>query len=267
MLEESMAKIYYVGDWAVLTGPMFCETPFQQTMKGLDIFNYGKWLKDSLESTGEHTVLSVPTWDFYKMGPGEYETILDEYEIIIFSDIDTKLFHLAPSFFDREKLGTQVLTFPDRIKLTVNAVREGKGVMFLGGWNSFAGERGKGGWGRTQLREILPVRCLEFDDLVESTEGFTATSTEEGDKFFDNIDFSSMPPILGYNETIPIDEGEVLVRVKDTDHPLVAIRQYGKGRVLAYTSDPAPHWGCNFVFWNQYSDFWLQCLRYVIGGK
>ena len=31
-----MAKIYYVGDWAVLTGPVFAETPFYHSPKGDD---------------------------------------------------------------------------------------------------------------------------------------------------------------------------------------------------------------------------------------
>ena len=48
-----MAKIYYVGDWAVMLGPCFAETPFNYAMKGTDIFNYGTWLKEALESTGE----------------------------------------------------------------------------------------------------------------------------------------------------------------------------------------------------------------------
>jgi hypothetical protein len=34
-----MARVYYVGDWAVLTGPVFAETPFHYSHKGLDIFN------------------------------------------------------------------------------------------------------------------------------------------------------------------------------------------------------------------------------------
>ncbi|MCK4815638.1 hypothetical protein KA005_07705, partial [bacterium] len=57
-----MAKIYYVGDWAVLTGPMFHESPFYHAPKGIEIYNYGKWLKGALESTGQHTVTSVPSW-------------------------------------------------------------------------------------------------------------------------------------------------------------------------------------------------------------
>lgn len=259
-----MAKIYYIGDWAVLTGPMFYETPFYQAPKGMEIYNYGKWLKEALESTGQHTVTSVPSWDFYLLGPGEYETILEEYDVIIFSDVEAKIFQLNPSFFDRQKFGDKVLTYPDRTRLTVEAVSKGKSVLFLGGWYSFTGELGKGGWGRTLFNEILPVRCLDHEDLVESTEGFTAFPTQAGKKAFPQIDFDAMPPMLGYNKTLSIKETEILLYVKETKDPLLAVRQFGKGRTLAFMSDPAPHWGCNFVFWDRYNDFWLQCLKFLL---
>ena len=29
-----MAKVYYVGDWAVMLGPCFAETPFNYAKKG-----------------------------------------------------------------------------------------------------------------------------------------------------------------------------------------------------------------------------------------
>ena len=45
-----MARIYYVGDWAVSLGPVFAETPFNYTYKGLDIFYYGRWLKEALRA-------------------------------------------------------------------------------------------------------------------------------------------------------------------------------------------------------------------------
>jgi uncharacterized membrane protein len=76
--------------------------------------------------------------------------------------------------------------------------------------------------------------------------------------------FQDIPPILGYNQTLQIPEGKVLIRVKETGDPLVAVRQVGKGKVLAYTSDPAPHWGLNFVYWKYYNDFWLKCLSLVL---
>ncbi len=259
-----MARIYYVGDWAIMLGPVFAETPFNYAYKGLETYNYGKWLKEALESTGQHQVESVPTWEFYKLGPGEYERILDEYDVVIFSDVEAKNFQLAPSFFDREQFGTQILTFPDRIRLTIDAVRAGKGVMFLGGWLSFTGEMGKGGWNRTRLREILPVQCLDFEDLVESTEGFTAQVETQGTEPFDGIGFSTFPPILGYNKTLPREACPALLSVSETGDPLVAVGSFGAGRTLAYMSDPAPHWGCNFVFWEQYAAFWLRCLDLVL---
>jgi uncharacterized membrane protein len=259
-----MARIYYIGDWAIMCGPVFAETPFNYAYKGLETYNYGKWLKEALESSQEHEVASVPTWEFYKLGPGEYERILDEYDVLIFSDVEAKNFQLAPSFFDREKFGTQILTFPDRIRLTLDAVHEGTGVLFLGGWLSFTGEMGKGGWNRTNLREILPVQCLDYEDLVESTEGFTAQVTAGGMGAFEGIDFDTFAPILGYNKTLPRENCPTLLRVRETGDPLVAIGSFGKGKALAYMSDPAPHWGCNFVFWQQYAEFWLRCLEHVL---
>jgi uncharacterized membrane protein len=263
-----MAKIYYVGDWAVMTGPVFAETPFFQSPKGLDIFNYGIWLKEALESTGRHVVNSVPSWDFYnRLGPGDYEAVLEEYDVLVFSDVDAKLFQLAPNFFDRAKFGKKPLTFPDRLCLTLEAVKAGKGLMLLGGWYSFTGELGKGGWGRTLLKELLPVLCLDYEDLVETTAGFSVEVTEAGKKIFKKFPFQSIPPLLGYNKTIPKKEGRILLKVKETGDPLLAVRDFGRGRVLAYTSDPAPHWGCNFVYWEEYNRFWLACLDYVLGGK
>jgi len=259
-----MAKIYYIGDWAVSCGPVFAETPFNYTFKGLDLYYYGKWLKDALESSHQHTVEDVPTWDFYNLPPGEYEKILETYDVIIFSDVEAKNFQLHPGFFDRQRLGTTVLTFPDRVRLTVDAVQAGKRVMFLGGWLSFTGEMGKGGWNRTRLREILPVQCLEYEDLIESTEGFMARASQTGASAFKGIEFDHFLPILGYNKVTPRAECKTLVTVKETDDPLVAVGQFGKGKTLAYMSDPAPHWGCNFVFWNQYADFWLKCLEAIL---
>lgn len=255
-----MSKIYYIGDWAVMCGPVFAETPFNYAYKGLEMYNYGAWLKAALESSGEHQVTSVPTWEFYKLGPGEYEKILADYDVLIFSDVEAKNFQLAPGFFDRQKFGTAVLTFPDRVRLTVEAIHGGKSAMFLGGWLSFTGEMGKGGWQRTRLREVLPVQCSPFEDLIESTEGFTARPTPAGEAALSGLDFATFPPILGYNQVSPRPDCPVLLTVAQTGDPLVTVGAFGQGKVLAYMSDPAPHWGCNFVFWEQYAAFWLKCL-------
>ncbi len=258
-----MAKVYYVGDWAVMCGPVFAETPFNYAHKGLEIFNYGKWLKEALESTGEHEVNSVPAWDFYKLGPGEYEKILEDYDMLIFSDVEAKNFQLAPSFFDRKKFGKEILTFPDRVRLTVEAIEAGMPAMFLGGWLSFTGEMGKGGWNRTRLKEVLPVQCLDYEDLIENTEGFTINVVVE-DSVFSDVNFESFPPILGYNKTLPREGCESILRIAENNDPILSVGKFGNGKTLAYMSDPAPHWGCNFVFWEDYSKFWLRCMDLLL---
>lgn len=259
-----MAKIYYIGDWAVMLGPTFAETPFNYSWKGLDIFNYGHWLKDAIESGGEHQVTSVPTWEFYRLPPGHYEKILAEYDVVVFSDVEAKNFQLAPQFFDRSKFGGRPLTFPDRVRVTVEALRAGRHMMFLGGWLSFNGEMGKGGWGRTQLREILPVECLEQEDLRESTEGWNGCAMQPTHPLFAGLDLSAMPPILGYNIVRPRQGCEVLAVWKGSQDPMIAVGQFGQGRVLAYTSDPAPHWGCNFVYWDYYRKFWQNAVTWLL---
>jgi len=260
-----MKKVYYVGDWAVLTGPVFAETPFHHSPKGLEIFNYGVWLKDALEKDSSYHVNSVSAWDFYnQLGPGDYEQILSNYDLIIFSDVDAKLFQLSPKFFDRSKFGKEVLTFPDRIRLSVEHVKAGGRLMFLGGWYSFTGELGKGGWGRTRLAEILPVRCLDFEDLIETTEGFSMELTEEGKKICPDLDLMGCPPILGYNKTNVLESSVVIARFKETGDPAVVIGCVGRGKVLVYTSDPSPHWGCNFVYWGGYSAFWQSLAKAIL---
>jgi uncharacterized membrane protein len=130
--------------------------------------------------------------------------------------------------------------------------------MFMGGWLSFTGEMGKGGWGRSRLAEILPVRCLDTEDLVESTEGFRFARSDPG--FVPDLDLDRAPPILGYNRTVAREDAAVHIGVADTDDPLLVTRKHGDGAVLAYMSDPAPHWGCNFVQWDEYQAFWTASL-------
>ena len=138
--------------------------------------------------------------------------------------------------------------------------------MFLGGWLSFNGELGKGGWGRTGLRQILPVRCLNYDDLQETTEGFGATAVLPDHPILKDIRLETLPPILGYNRVEPRDGCPVVAVWSGTEDPMLAVGQFGQGRTLAYTSDPAPHWACNFVYWDQYARFWLNAVEWLLNG-
>ncbi len=138
--------------------------------------------------------------------------------------------------------------------------------MFLGGWLSFTGEMGKGGWGRTRLRDILPVVCRDFEDLCESTEGFCGRAVIKDHPLLEHVDLQLMPPILGYNVVAPREGCDVVAVWHETGDPMLVAGQFGGGRVLAYTSDPAPHWGCNFVFWDQYPRLWINVVRWLLGN-
>jgi uncharacterized membrane protein len=75
---------------------------------------------------------------------------------------------------------------------------------------------------------------------------------------------STMPPLLGYNRTITRDGADVHAAVTETGDPLMATMAHGSGATLAFMSDPAPHWGCNFVQWDAYQSFWVGALDHLL---
>lgn len=253
--------ILYLGDWVFSVGPLFIETPFGTETKDADLHFYGKRLVKAIDPVVD--VTSMANWELYRMQPGRLEEILDTSTGLIISDVEAKCFHLFPSFFDRAQRKDTVVTFPDRLTTIKSWIADGGGLLMLGGWLSFSGAFGKGGWGRSSFSNALPVQCLATEDLVESSAGFTAELLVPDHPAVKGLNWDTFPPIFGYNEVTAKPEGEVLVRVKETGHPLVVAGEYGKGRILTYMSDPAPHWGLNFELWDSYDAFWQQSLNWV----
>lgn len=253
--------VLYLGDWVFHVGPTFIETPFGTETKDADLHFYGERLTEALEQQADVTPLA--NWEIYRLQPGGLEEYLKESNCLIISDVEAKCFHLYPSFFDRARRENRIVTFPDRLKVIKEWIHNGGGMMMLGGWLSFSGVQGRSGWGRSSLKEALPVECLLIEDLVESSEGFTAEIIEPEHPIVKGLAWDKFPPIFGYNEVKEKPEGQVLVRVKETGDPLVVAGEYGNGRVFTYMSDPAPHWGINFELWESYDAFWLQALNWV----
>jgi uncharacterized membrane protein len=195
------------------------------------------------------------------------EKILKQSAGLILSDVEAKCFHLYPGFFDRSHRERCVVTFPDRLVAVREWVKGGGGLMMLGGWLSFSGSQGKAAWGRSQLAEALPVQCMLTEDLVESSAGFTVEVVEPGHPVVKGLPWKKFPPILGYNEVTVKSDAKVLLRVKETGHPLLVVGQYGKGRTLTYMSDPAPHWGLNFELWEGYAPFWRQAVNWTTNNS
>jgi uncharacterized membrane protein len=258
---QTLEHVLYLGDWVFHVGPIFIETPFGTETKDADLHFYGSKLVQALEPSVEIT--SMANWELYRMEPNRLEKILDRSVGLIISDVEAKCFHLYPNFFDRSRRENRVIVFPDRLDAIKKWVKSGGGLMMLGGWLSFSGVQGRGGWARSRLAEALPVKCMVTEDLVESSAGFTAEVLAPKHPLVKGLPWRSFPPIFGYNEVTAKEQGEVLVRVKETGHPLLVAGEYGKGRVLTYMSDPAPHWGLNFELWEGYSAFWRQALQWI----
>src|SRR5918993_1853706 len=149
--------VLYLGDWVFHVGPVFIETPFALETKDCDLHFYGQRLADALGKEADLTTLA--NWQLYRLPPGRLEEHVDRSAAVIISDVEAKCFHLYPSFFDRSRRETRVISFPDRLEAVKSWVKGGGGLMMLGGWLSFSGVGGKGGWARSRLAEMLPVEC------------------------------------------------------------------------------------------------------------
>jgi uncharacterized membrane protein len=253
--------VLYLGDWVFSLGPVFIETPFGTETKDADLHFYGKRLMQAIQANVDVTPL--PNWDLYRLEPGALENYLEKSTAVIVSDVEARCFHLYPNFFDRARRENKIVTFPDRLTLMKQWIADGGGMLMLGGWLSFSGVQGKSGWGRSSFADALPVNCLSTEDLVESSAGFTAEVMMPDHPVVKGLPWNSFPPIFGYNEVGVKRDASVLVRVKETGHPLVVVGEYGKGRLFTYMSDPAPHWGINFELWEGYDAFWQKAVNWV----
>jgi uncharacterized membrane protein len=91
------------------------------------------------------------------------------------------------------------------------------------------------------VEKVLPVRCLAWDDRIETPEGCYAEVTESH-ALFNDIP-GEWPWLLGYNEVEMHPEGKLLATVAGTGHPLLAFANISR---VARWCGPAicRHTGC-----------------------
>lgn len=258
-------KIWHVGNWCVHTGQRYVESPFQAPSKGVEILNYAQPLIDALNRIKDADVITEPSWNLYNMSPELFEERLAWATTIIFADVETKCMMLHPDFFTRAKWGDKPVIFPDRFDILKNWISEGGHFHMNGGWYSFTGELGKGGWRRSRMHPVFPVECLEYDDLIESTDGYEVKCNDSSNPIVKGIDWSSIPPLLGFNEVKKKDDAVTLLEIRNIDdwHPLLAYKNYGKGKMSAWMTGASPHWGINFMKWKEYPKFWQQLFENI----
>jgi uncharacterized membrane protein len=205
--------------------------------KGVDEFTVHSYtegvaqLRNALESGG-HDVVHLPAHLVPVEFPGN-SAALDQYDIVILSDIGANSLQLEPSVFDKAIPGE------DRLEALSAWVEAGGALMMIGGYLSFSGFQARAAYAQTVLTRVLPVNLLPTDDRVEKPAGIIATIDQPDHPALGGAG-RQWPMLLGYNRVVAKPDSETLATVGAD--PLVVIGHAGAGRTAVFTSDCSPHW-------------------------
>lgn len=214
------------------------------------------FLKAALENDPEIQVLHYGVEAALADFPRTLEA-LRKHDVVMFTDVDSDAFQLYPDF-----MRTKVPLGPNRLKLVEEFVREGGAFIMGGGYASFSGRRGIGNYHHTAIEKLLPVSIYPYDDRAEYPEGFHSRAVVPAHPCLQGLDWDDGDFLfLGYNRT-QLKPGANLLVEHDGD-PIVAVQEYGRGRSMAFTPDPQPHWCGTFKDWANYGRFWIQSVRWL----
>jgi len=212
-------------------------------------------------------VLRLASGRFYLQGINDSEAYLkdgfpdtaerlDAFQAVILGDVEAGLFT------------------PKQQELLEQFVKQrGGGLLMLGGVNSF----GLGGWAGTPVGKMLPVSIAVSDphysdeeypvELVPENLGHPVMRMAQDP--VENAElWHNMPPLIGVTPVGQIKAGASLLLDKPITHdPVLAVQNYGQGRVAAFTSGGSWYWQvsrpANDGF---YERFWKQMLRWLVVG-
>jgi uncharacterized membrane protein len=146
---------------------------------------------------------------------------------------------------------------PAQMARLCERVRGGVGVLMFGGWQSYHGLGG--GWDRSPLAELLPVRMLEVDDRRNYAQPVLARAVAPHE-ILAGLPWHEPPGFGGYNEfearpgatvllegeryRVECDGGAARFAVVER-FPLLVV----EGRRACLATDVAPHWVGGWVDW------------------
>ena len=158
----------------------------------------------------------------------------------------------------------------NRLDLLKAYVEGGGGLLLAGGYMGFQGMFGTARFHDTPVEDVLPVRCLPFSDGLEVPQGLQASILQSSHPVLAGID-GPLPPILGMNKTDFRRDGSSRLlascHYRGADWPLLSVREHGKGRSAAWTTDIGPHWlSQEFLAWQPYGRLMANIIRWVSGA-
>lgn len=262
-------RVLYAGGAGAMFGPLFALSPFALEVKGLQFHNWARSFIEGLEQGGEIRVQQLPSWEVYSSFPRRLED-LRQYQVVVIEEVEADIFYFYPEFYAPEVwTSSEIIVLPNRLELLRQFVADGGGLLMIGGWLSFQGRFGHGVWHGTPVEEALPVVFQATDDRVETPQGAIVEVTDAAHSVMRDIPWETCPPLLGYNRATSRPEARVLATVRPSPSapadPLIAVREYGRGRTMVFASDTTPHWGVNFMKWPGYHRLWRQAVRWLAG--
>lgn len=248
----SKLKVLFVGESAIVHST---EHKGNNTFTGTRYSEPGLIMEKILTDEG-HDVTRMPCHRVHIDFPDNIDDLM-EYDCLVISDIGTDSFLLHP---DTMRFSERT---PNKLKVIEEFVRNGKGLMMVGGYMTFAGIDGKGKYHGTIIEEVLPVNVYTFDDRVEVPEGADLKADPESHEILNGLP-REWPYILGYNKLVAKEGSQVLV--EHNGDPIITVGNYGKGRALAYATDCTPHWAPPTMYkWEYYGQLWTQMLNWIAG--
>ena len=159
----------------------------------------------------------------------------------------------------------------NRLEVLKAYVEGGGGLILAGGYMGFQGMFGTARFYDTPVEDVLPIRCLPHCDGMEVPQGLEATILDASHPVFAGIE-GPWPPILGMNKLDFRRDGSSRLlarcRYRGTDWPLLALRNYGRGRTVAWATDIGPHWlSQDFLGWQHYGRLMANIIRWVTGDE
>lgn len=192
--------------------------------------------------------------------PNDQETV-DKFDVFIFGDIDSTYVR------------------PEQQAMFVKRIRDGAGLIMLGGYHSL----GPGGYGGTPLGDVLPV-VLGDREVGQITESFLPTLTPDGvhHSIFANIagffptpqgppKVVGLPSLDGCTRIETARPGASVLATAPTDAgpmPILAVQPLDRGRTAIFGGDTTRKWQQAPRALDQESPFlrfWGQIVRWLAG--
>jgi uncharacterized membrane protein len=231
--------------------------------KGFDVVelgsyeDYSTFFRDAMGGFPEVDVTHIPNHLVVSSFPTSVEE-LRQFDVVVISDCGRNTLTMYPNMF-------VVPMGPDRVSVIADYVRQGGSLVMAGGWLSFQGYQAKANYHGSAIEEVLPVQISAIDDRIETTHGACVNVLQGDHPVLAGIP-NDWPRFLGYQRVSAKPGADVLAVIGDGD-PLVTVWSVGEGRAMAFASDLAPHWGTDFVKWDQYGVFWSQAIAWLAGTE